>query len=204
MEPVHKSDAFNCPFCDAYSHQIWYMRMMGIGNGNVDLKLLTASFCSRCGEYSLWIDDKMIYPNSTSVPIPLEDMPEDVKEEYIEAMSIVNLSPRGASALLRLALQKLMPHIGGEGKDLNGDIGILVKNGLPVKIQKALDSLRVIGNESVHPGKLNLKDNYEIAHALFKILNLIVEVMIVQPKEIGDLYEGLPDNKKEGIENRDK
>jgi hypothetical protein len=28
--------------------------------------------------------------------------------------------------------------------------------------------------------------------------------MIIQPKEIGELYDGLPDKKKEGIKNRDK
>jgi hypothetical protein len=97
-----------------------------------------------------------------------------------------------------------MPDIGGKGKNLNEDIGILVKNGLPVTIQRALDSLRVIGNECVHPGELDLEDDPKTAQSLFEILNLIVQLMIVQPKEIDQLYGGLPDNKKEGIENRDK
>lgn len=206
-EPSFQSDAFNCPHCDVYAHQEWYNRMrpteMSDGGGILrqgNFEVISVSFCSRCGLYSIWINKKMVYPTA---PLPIEDMPEDVKEDFIEARNIVNLSPRGSSALLRLALQKLMPHIGESGLNLNQDIKNLVDKGLSDKIQKALDSLRVIGNESVHPGELDLKDDIKTATALFKLLNLIVEVTIVRPKEIEELYETLPQSKKEGILNRD-
>ncbi len=115
----------------------------------------------------------MIYPNLSNAPLPIDEMPEDVKEVFIEARNIVNLSPRGASALLRLALQLLMPHLGERGKDLNQDIGNLVDKGLEVKIQKTLDSVRVIGNESIHPEQLDLKVDQKTALILFKLLNLM-------------------------------
>lgn len=205
IEPKFNSEAFNCPHCDTYSHQKWYHDISADCSANGQMIFyLSVSFCSRCREYAIWVNEKIIYPISSIAPLPVEDMPDDVKEEYLEARNIVNQSPRGASALLRLALQKLMPHLGGQGQNINTDIGSLVKKGLPETIQKALDVLRVIGNESVHPGELDLKDDSETAQALFKVLNIIVEVMIVQPKEIGQLYYGLPDNKKEGIKNRDK
>ena len=44
--------------------------------------------------------------------MPSDDMPEDVKADYMEASSVVETSPRALLALLRLALQKLMPHLG--------------------------------------------------------------------------------------------
>ena len=97
-----------------------------------------------------------------------------------------------------------MKHLGQDGKDINKDIGELVKKGLPVKIQEALDSLRVYGNEAVHPGEIDLKDDRETALKLFKLLNIIVHDMIIQPKEIEDLFNCLPQNKLEGIKNRDK
>lgn len=98
----------------------------------------------------------------------------------------------------------MMPHLDESGKDLNSDIGNLVKKGLSVQIQQALDSVRVVGNEAVHPGKLDLKDDSEAVQVLFELLNMIVDAMIVQPKKIKELYDKLPEKKKDGIQNRDK
>jgi hypothetical protein len=94
--------------------------------------------------------------------------------------------------------------LGESGKNINDDIASLVKKGLPVQIQKALDIVRVVGNESVHPGQIDLNDNQEIANKLFDLINIIAQVMITQPKEISALYENIiPDDKKEAIEKRD-
>ena len=120
------------------------------------------------------------------------------------ATEILEKSPRAAAALLRLAIQKLCRQLGEKGKDLNEDIGELVKKGLPVKIQKALDIVRVIGNESVHPGQINLDDNNETAHRLFELINLIANTMITQPKEIDNIYNTLPKEKLKSITERDK
>jgi hypothetical protein len=49
----------------------------------------------------------------------------------------------------------------------------LVAEGLNPKIQKAIDLVRVVGNNAVHPGQINLDDNSAIALKLFKIINMI-------------------------------
>jgi hypothetical protein len=137
-------------------------------------------------------------------PLPNADMPEDVKEDYLEASSILTSSPRSAAALLRLATEKLLKlHLGQKGKDMNEIIGNLVKEGLPVRIQKALDILRVIGNEAVHPGVIDLRDDRRTVSALFRLINLIVQDRITEPREIDELYKKLPENKIQGIEVRD-
>lgn len=63
--------------------------------------------------------------------------------------------------------------------------------------------MRVIGNESVHPGEMDLKDDRETALALFRIINLIVETEITEPKRLEALYLSLPKSKLDGIANRD-
>jgi len=131
-------------------------------------------------------------------------MPEDVKADYEEARSIFAQSPRGAGALLRLAIQKLVIALGESGDELNESIGKLAKKGLRTSIQKALDVVRVVGNNAVHPGVLDVKDNPEMALSLFKLTNLIVEDMITKPKEVSQLYEALPKGAKDAIAKRDK
>jgi hypothetical protein len=41
-----------------------------------------------------------------------------------------------------------------------------------------LDSVRVIGNDAVHPGVMELRDDKELVLKLFRILNIIVEETI--------------------------
>jgi hypothetical protein len=146
----------------------------------------------------------MIYPESTGVEPPNPDLNEDIKRDYEEAASIFHKSPRGAAALLRLAIQKLMIQLGEKGENLNKDIANLVDKGLPEKVQQALDSLRVIGNEAVHPGVLDLRDDKETAEQLFKLLNFIAEKMITEPKVVEEIYNKIPESKKEQIKRRNE
>ncbi|MBN8243300.1 DUF4145 domain-containing protein [Nitratireductor aquimarinus] len=161
------------------------------------------SRCYNCDAAAIWVYDRMIYPTIGSAPEPNGDMPSDVRADYIEAGSILNLSPRGAAALLRLALQKLCKALGKSGKDLNADIGALVRDGLDQRIQRALDAVRVIGNNAVHPGELNLKDDRPTAETLFKLLNIIVDKMISEPRQMDAIYDALPKGALEAIEKRD-
>lgn len=212
--PEFKKDAFNCPYCEVHAHQKWRYRLM-IFNSNgehpadpiydqLGVRGWSTSKCDHCGEISFWHDEQLIYPKSSIAPLPNDDMPDDVKEDYIEARNIVNDSPRGACALLRLALQKLMPHLGESGKNLNEDIGNLVKKGISSEVQKAFDSVRVIGNNAVHPGELDLKDDVQTAISLFRLINYIVDNQISSKKEIDGIFEGLPQINIEAIKRRDK
>jgi hypothetical protein len=50
---------------------------------------------------------------------------------------------------------------------------------------------------------MDLKDDRETALALFRIVNLIVETEITEPKRLNALYASLPKSKIQGIERRD-
>ena len=161
------------------------------------------AFCDHCKKYSIWVDKKMVYPHLSTAPLPVVEMPESVKELYNEARSISNQSPRGACALLRLAIQFLVKELKEDEKNLNKAIGNLVKKGLPEKIQRALDSVRVIGNNLVHPGVIDIKDNPEIASSLFMLVNFICEKMITEDRKVDAIYNALPLDKIKAINNRD-
>lgn len=161
--------------------------------------------CSSCNEFTLWVNEDIVYPKSILLPLPNADLNDNIKELYLEASSILIDSPKGATALLRLALQELLKQVGKSGANINNDIKELVSEGLSPKIQQALDLLRVIGNNAVHPGQINFKDNSNVAHKLFGILNFIAEELISKPKELESLYSDLiPDDTKTHINQRDK
>lgn len=214
--PSYGSTGFHCPYpeCGVYSQQTWYLSSAHYILDNykgVFKKENTYAFahCYRCGRYSIWDEEKLIYPLKLVAPRPHKDMPEEIKKDFREARQIFNYSPRGSAALLRLATEKLVEILIEKSKrkntkNLNKNIGILVEEGLPTSIQKALDSLRVIGSEAVHPGVLNLNDNEDIALKLFKLVNLIIENRISQVEEIENLFKNkIPKSKKEQIEKRD-
>lgn len=202
--PELNKEAFNCPHCQAYSHQRWYKGFKSHPNGGLwEIPEFYIATCSRCDNNSFWLNDKMVSPETMGIPYPNEDLQEEIQIDYNEAASIINKSPRGAAALLRLAIQKLCKQLGESGGNINSDIANLVQKGLPIQVQQALDTVRVIGNECVHPGEIDLNDNKEISIKLFELVNIIAGIMITQPKEIENLYKTLPKQKLDGIESRD-
>ena len=145
----------------------------------------------------------MVYPDRGNAPPPNPDMPASVSDYYEEAASIAAKSPRAAAGLLRLAVQVLCKELGQTGKNINDDIGALVKRGLPPTVQQSLDVVRVTGNHAVHPGQINTDDE-DVVGALFSLLNVIVEYMVSLPNRVGSLYSGLPSGALEQIKTRDE
>ena len=174
-------------------------------NPNNDSKIhpLRVGTCQHCNKTTLWVEDKMYFPDSGNAPFPNPEMPESVLKLYLEATSICAKSPRGAAALLRLSIQVLCQELGEPGKNINTDIGSLVKKGLPIIVQQSLDIVRVTGNDAVHPGQIDTDDS-ETVGQLFDLVNIIVEYMIALPKKVSGIYVSLPKDKIKGINERDE
>lgn len=168
-----------------------------------DVQNLSISKCFNCNEVAIWIHNRLVWPVAGTAPLPNPDLPAEVRRDYEEAGTIINLSPRGAAALLRLAIQKLCKELGEKGRHIDTDIASLVAKGLDVRVQQALDVVRVIGNNAVHPGQIDLRDDHPTAEKLFGLVNIITEVMISQPKHIADMYASLPESALKAIEKRD-
>lgn len=203
VPPAYEADAYDCPHCHVYSHQDWY-QAWSAAEGYSPISDLLIAQCRHCGKMTIWYQQALVYPSSTTAPSPNPDLPPSVRTDYEEAADVLARSPRSAAALLRLALQKLNAELGMPGKSINDDIGALVKAGLPVRVQQALDSVRVIGNNAVHPGQLDVNDNPEIAVALFGLVNLIADNQISEPKHVQAVYDALPAGAKAAIDARDK
>ena len=55
----------------------------------------------------------------------------------------------------------------------------------------------------LHPGELDLKDDIETAGQLFNLVNFIAYSMITKSKEIEEIYNRIPQEKRDAIEKRD-
>lgn len=51
---------------------------------------------------------------------------------------------------------------------------------------------------------MDLNDTPELALALFRLINLIVQNCITDPREAAEIFSSLPAGKLKGIEDRDK
>lgn len=207
--PIFQKEEFHCLYCKVYAHQRWSNDAkfpIPFQNDRYfhDQKELRSSQCTRCQQSTLWLDNEIIYPLLDAQIQPHEDMPDSLKNDFEEAVSIVNKSPRGAAALLRLVVQKLMIEINEKGERINEDILNLVKKGLDPHIQQALDYCRVVGNSAVHPGEINLEDSPEIANTLFETINYLIEDLIARPKRIRERFSNLPKKEIDIIEKRNE
>lgn len=203
---------FTCPHCHVMA-QMEYQKIhfqqdvnLSLSHNSIENSLedVILARCENCGKKIIWIGDTFVYPD-TIAEEPCCNMPEDVLQLYQEAGAISKKSPRAACALLRLAIDRLCNDLDEKDRNINENIKALVSKGLPVSVQQALDVVRVVGNRAVHPGQIYFDvDDINTANLLMHLLNVIVERMITEPKEINELYQHLPENIRQSISNRDK
>ena len=204
INPSVFAKSYTCPHCGAISKQDWSSQAWnGQSYTTVIHNVIRIGTCHHCSNRTLWLMEDMIYPDTGNAPFPNPEMPDKVKNIYIEAASIHLKSPRGAAALLRFGIQILCKELGELGTNINADIASLVKKGLPEIVQQSLYIVRVTGNDAVHPGQIDT-DNPETVLQLFNLINIIVEYMIALPKKVSGIYASLPADKVAGIIDRDK
>lgn len=219
IPPNFKGESFACPHCGAFSQMTWESLLYNCPKGGCYISDFWHVTCASCKQPHIWMQTNnyineigesypsgtIIYPDATGIAPPSEDMPDDIKKDYLEAASIYQKSPRGAAALLRLGLQKLCKHLGAEGKNINTDISTLAQDDkISKQLIKAADIVRITGNNAVHPGTINDDDFDNIAIKLFDLLNIIVRQGITEPKEIDELFNKMPDGPRQAAESRGK
>jgi hypothetical protein len=202
ISPAFEKTAYHCPYCGVLATMGWE-QWVTYGSE----RLIWRVMCGNCKKRQVWLNNdagekQMVRPLIGGGPRPHVDMPPDVRRDYEEARSIVMLSPRGSTALLRLATEKLVGGLVKEKGSLDDKIGMLVAAGLPDVVAQALDALRVIGNHAVHPGEIVLDDDADTATGLFELLNVIVEDRIARPARINAIFSLLPEGARKNIDER--
>lgn len=215
VTPKLMARAFTCPHCDVTAAHHWFgnqsampmckddeggyafMRHAPYYTGDEVAEWVFAK-CDSCAKLSVWHGKHMVFPEACPVGEPNEDMPEEVAGIYREAAGVVTASPRAAAALLRLGLQTLLEQVLGEESTggIYGDIKLLQERNVSEYLIMALDIIRVSGNESVHPGEINLNDTPDDAHYLFDVLNMVCDNLITQPRRMEEAYSRLPESKR--------
>lgn len=195
VAPEYRVSPFTCPHCGVVASQTWF------NWGGTD-SILAQSVCKNCDQHMVWHQRVAIWPLTGNALMPNPDMPEEIKADYLEAQSIAAISPRGAAALLRLAIDKLTIHLRAEGRTIDDRIQDLVNKGFDPLVQQMLDTVRVIGNEQVHPGQIDVRDDPELLQTLFWLVNEIVNERITKQQRVQQIYATLPKGKRKGIEDR--
>ena len=210
VPPKFKSRAYTCIFCSTLTSMRWEPLIAHPYDSPYQTVFYLCT-CTHCRKESVWKrfdteleDGELVYPDILPAPEAHEHLPEDCKRDFEEARETCAKSPRGAAALLRLCLQKLLAHIGGKGEHIDTDIKTLVAAGLDAHVQQALDVIRVTGNNAVHPLEMNLEDDQDSVLVLFEMINFVVEERISRPKKTLNRFANLPEKARLAIEKRDK
>jgi hypothetical protein len=135
----------------------------------VKMANLHLSSCPSCTGFALWVGERLTFP------INLDKTPALAEEDFEEAAAILNKSPRGATALMRVCIQKLVPLLKQNGKYLDTSMSSLVRKGLEVDIQQAMEVLQILGNDLVQPTNLNTQEDKEMALRFVDSLKAILE-----------------------------
>ncbi len=228
VEPEAGRTPFTCPQCGTLAAQEWLNLAPGqateqdFGGRGWNFRYILDDYqwctCAACDRPSLWsmvpvgnsdigevYEWRLVWPISGG-PEPHDDMPATAVTHYQEARAVLGASPRAAAAILRVSAEALVQSLlSRDDVTLNDGIGELVRSGrIRSNVQKACDILRVTGNDVLHPGQIDQRDtSTEVAGALFRLLNLIVEQAITEPRVVDELYSSLPSTKRDAIDRRD-
>lgn len=174
-----------------------------------------ASRCFACNHYCLWIEGALSFPEEDAVRAlklhaPNEDMPQDARELFMEAVAVLPHSKRAAAALCRAALERLVKHVDNEApKKARLDERLVRLEGqVSSPTIDLMNVLRHVGNTALHgeqdgDGSAIIyidEDDETIAETFFLVINTIVDELITKPRRSAELYNTLPESVRKAYE----
>lgn len=131
------------------------------------------------------------YPPATAMYLP-DYIPQQIREDYLEAVQIADLSPKASATLARRCLQGMIHDFWGiKEKNLNAEITKLKEN-IPAKQWQAIDALRKIGNIGAHMEKdveMIVDVDPDEARKLLKVIELLFKNWYIADHEDNQLLD---------------
>ena len=179
-----------CPYCNTtymydtrlvQDYHIAFDRQMNVGGLSILLHRCPScknvhAFIASYGSY--WEGEFCFsYPPADAMYLP-EYIPEPLRQDYLEAIRIADLSPKASATLARRCLQGMIHDFWDiHEKNLNAEITAL-KSRIPRKQWDAIDAIRKIGNIGAH-----MENNVELivdvdpdeAKKLLKVIEMLFQ-----------------------------
>lgn len=204
---------YKCPYCHVFCHDdgtiekrvyesFEHSGILNITNADSGTVVLTLSKCPNCHKVSVSLNswhqasDRIApytYPPANAIELP-DYIPQAICQDYMEALSIVNLSPKASATLSRRCLQGMIHdfwHV--QEKNLNAEITVL-KSKVPAAQWEAMDALRKIGNIGAHMEKdINIIVDVAPGEAasLLRLIELLIQKWYVARHDEERLLEDI-------------
>ena len=188
---------FTCPFCQhtfPLIHDTYKCYESSFTDSNSNSWTITPPnsilvkfySCPHCQNVSIAINGKSdnlkhintpIYPNSLAKQFP-EYIPKSIRQDYEEAYSILNLSPKASATLSRRCLQGMIRDFYKISKSRLFDEINELQNIVPASQWEAINAVRSIGNIGAHMEKdvnVIIDVDPDEAEKLLKLIELLID-----------------------------
>lgn len=210
---------YTCPFCQhdmSISDSTYSKRLPSFENDEgayrvnsknyIDKSTLQVNFykCPHCDKTSITLNgvgfetksiNMFIHPNSNAKQYP-DYITISIRQDYEEACSIVNLSPKASATLSRRCLQGMIRDFWGISKPRLIDEINELQGKIHPTLWKVIDSTRRIGNIGAHMEKdinLIVDIDPDEAQKLIKLIELLIKDWYIQRHEQETLYADIID-----------
>lgn len=154
--------------------------------------------CPRCNRLHFTISGSgfdtrpyYTYPPVSAMFLP-DYIPQAIRQDYLEAVSIADLSPKASATLARRCLQGMIHDFWGiKEKNLNAEITTL-KEHIPRRQWEAIDAVRKIGNIGAHMEKdveLIIDVDPDEVKKLLMVIELLFKNWYIADHEDRQLYD---------------
>lgn len=216
-------DSFTCPFCNhtfplishTYCEYENEFKLPVRGGWSVDktysfkVRMHRCPNCEKITSFADYSGSEMpqktipIFPVSIAKQFP-PYIPESIRQDYEEACSIVNLSPKASATLARRCLQGMIRDFFQISKNTLYEEIDAIKPKIPTEQWAVLDGLRRIGNIGAHMEKdINLIIDIEPdeAQKLIKLIELLLQQWYIERHNQEQLYADIIgiDNSKQTL-----